>query len=608
LKAVRNKKAIILVLLVVIAQILTACAQEQGAQRATAYVFLTPTPTVTPPFLAVPNITPTATATPVNPTETPLPTATLPPTPIVAPTPVKAVETLITNNEFGVSGWTDTRVNWSPNGLHYIVQIVNEPDSLDFYFLVRPPASIVTSYRLSRSAINTMLWSADGRYLSFIAQDSEGNAGPVRLIDTAGAAQTPTEIFKGPCTSANWLGKAKLIATCGTNVFSLDITLKTQPENIFKLDENGRFPGSPTPLNLVARSIPSPDGKIIAVFGLQRAPANSTKPPVGEIGFLDVETRKFSVLDRAGRPVAPVEWTPDSKALVLRNLTADWNVAYTFDFYLADPLKLKITQNLSKSNPNCDPVLTKQDCQGIKPSPYQTSSIMFSPDGTRYLITGIKYTSRPTVGLQAQEQVYLGTLKDGKITKISEQPAGSKLAGTMWLSDTRYYFSAIAENGGTRAFIDNKPVTVVPTPEKKVSAIDEGGSVRLYQAPPENTPTQPIVVIATNPPETPTPQRTATPLPPTLAATSPVPNEANPTAGLVTVAPNLLTPEPTVTLKPTLPPLPTNSPTPSVSAKSPVVFGYFLSPKTNWLIALERIATAGKPVQFQLRLLPFTLK
>jgi hypothetical protein len=610
LKTFSSKKVFVLALMVVVTQLLIACAREPEAPRSTSYIFATATPTLTPPFQAVPNITPTATPTPINPTETPLPTATLPPTPIVAPTPVKPVETVLSNNELGIAGWTDTRVSWSPDGMHYVLQIINEPDSLDFYFLIRPPASIVASYRLSRTAYNTFAWSANGQYLSYIAQDSEGNAGAVRLIDTQGSAQAPTEVFRGPCTSAGWLGADKLIATCGTNVFNLDISRKNQPENIFKLDENGRFPGAPTPLNLVARSLPSPDGKTIAVFGLQRAPANSTKPPIGEVGFLDVETRKFSVLDRNNRPVAPVEWTPDSKFLILRNITADWNVAYTFDFYLADPQKLKISQNLSKSNPDCDPVLAKQDCQGIKPSPYQTSSILFSPDSTRYLITGIKYTSRPTIGLQEQPQVFVGTTKDGKLTKLSEPSVGNKLTGTQWLSGNRYFFSTVGENGGARVFIDNKQVSVAPVlVQTKVSGIDEGGSVRLYQAPATPAPTtEPVVIIATNPPETPAPTRTPSPTSPpgtTVPANTPA---ISPTGSLITAVPNLLTPEATPSPRPTLPPLPTNSPTPALSAKSPVVFGYFLSPKTNWLIAIERIASAGKPVQFQLRLLPFTLK
>jgi len=624
----RNRLVALVVVLAVLAQLVVACGGEDSPGPTLSGI-QTATSTVTPPFAAAAAMTATPTldlaVSYVPPTSS---STAVPPTPIVAPTPLVPKETLLTADDLGISTWGDTQISWSPTGNQFLLQAANPNDPLSFYFLIRPPSSVVASYKLSRSVFGTFAWSPDNRYLSFIQQDADGNAGPVKLIDTQGAAYQPIELFKGPCTSAVWLTGAKLLATCGNVIYSLtvDPTNKTAPENIFKLDEQGRLPGSPVALTLIARAMPSPDGKTLAVFGLQTALAG--KVPVGEIGFLDLQSKKFSVLDRNDRPVAPVDWTPDSKNLILRNLTADWTVSYTFDFYLASLDKLKVTTNLTKSNPKCDPILGKPECQGVQASIFQTSRIVFAPDGNRYFVTGLRYVPRANVGLQTAERILSGTLSDGKLTQVVEQAAGGKIVGLTWLPNGHYFYSYVLDTGGAKAFYDNKAVTLgpaqsfptptptvapspspsptvlatttaAPTPEPPAPTTKAGvdGSVFALGVPALQTVTttaaSTTTVAALTP--TPSPNTGIEPVRSPSPAASVSPTE-NPTAIL-----------PTLTPLPTQKPQPLPTPAPRVSKEKPLIYGFYASPTGNWIASVERVSD-DKVVQFQLRMLPFNQK
>jgi hypothetical protein len=373
-----------------------------------------------------------------------------------------------------------------------------------------------------------------------------------------------------------------------------------QPESIFKLDEQNRFPGSPLSLSLIVRALPSPDGKTLALFGLQTSA--TAKIPIGEVGFLDLATKRFNVLDRNDRPVAPVEWTPDSKYLILRNLTVDWTVGYTYDFYLAETGNYKITTNLTKSNSKCDPVLSKSaSCQGQQASTYQTSRILFAPDGNRYFVTGLRYVPRPSIGLQTAERLLTGTVIDGKLSQVIEHSPGGKIVGLTWLPNGRYFYSWVADEGGSKAYLDGKAYTVTTTTQSRPTtpttraAGDDSGSVRGFSfqqtSPVSNSP-----VSSTQAPST------------TAAGNTPVPTisittSENPTTIVVTIP---VTP-PTPVILPTIKPEPTPTPTPKASKDRPILYGYYVSPTGNWLASLEKISL-DQAVQFQLRLIPVNLK
>jgi hypothetical protein len=63
-----------------------------------------------------------------------------------------------------------------------------------------------------------------------------------------------------------------------------------------------------------------------------------------------------------------------------------------------------------------------------------------------------------------------------------------------------------------------------------------------------------------------------------------------------TPIPPTRTPDPNATI----------SPTPQPAYPRPVA--YYMSPAGNWLLVIERVAAADKVVQFQVRLVPYTLK
>jgi hypothetical protein len=563
------------------------------------------------------------------------------------PTPTTPAEAVVTADDLGITGWTDTEVSWSPTGDQFLLLSLRGEDQFDFYFLVRPPGSPTASFKLSRTTFGSLDWSPDGRYLSYIDQDAEGNPGPVQVIDTTAGIIQPRELLKGPCTNAAWLSASKLIAACGLAVYSLspDGNSANPPEPLYKLD-GGRFPGSTMDLLLIARALPSPDGKQVAMYGLAR---QKSSLPLGEIGFVEVGSGKFNLLDRNNRAVAMVDWTPDSKYLVLRNIMGDWAVPYTFDFYLADPARQRIVQNLTKSNDKCDPVLgTKPDCQGLQPSAYQVERLLFAPDGNRYLFTGKRYIAQPGVALDTAERLAVSALSGAKADKPTELTPGDHIIGATWLPNGHYFYTRSPLKGSAVPVLDGQPATLKSaalstliksgTPQAKTPRATATGT-RIAAS---NQPFTSNAVLEA-PQSEGTPSTFLTPSPTSLgqsgAAVPPTPAPTGPTD---TPGPTTVPPSPTATQPVVFPSVTTSvgpagtqilkvytatpeakaptvprsaitpkgnagpSPTPDTVQLRPIAF--YASPMGNWVISVERIAGTDKSVQFQLRLIPFSVK
>ncbi len=607
---------------VLIAGLLTACGDEPLPTPNLAEV-ATPVdnarPTVTPPFQAATNITPTPTANPaaVQPTSARLsPTASVPlSTPIIQPTPTTPIEGEITSDDLGISAWADTNVLWSPRGDIFMLQVMREGTDGDFYYLVRPPESVQSSFRLPRGVYGTLAWSPDGRYLSYIERDSDGASGPVKLIDTQRDITRERKLFSGPCTGASWLATGKLVAACGTSVYLLPTDDAAEngakadnPETLFKL-ENGRFPGSNIDLSLLVNVLPSPDGTALAMFGLRK---QKGVLPLGEIAFYNLANKKLEVLERNNRPVTLVDWTPDSKYVILRNLTGDWAVPYTFDYYLADPAKLKITINLTKSNDKCDPVLgSKPECQGTIPSTIQSSGVVFAPDGDRYFFTGLRYVARPGAALATAERLSSNRLSASKEEKLTETAAGERIIGLTWLPNGHYFYSVGLGNTSAKAFLDGKALEVgggsrtnrvvpksSPVPTKSGAGAVSGFSLNQAQAVtpiPETPGSSPVSTTPAAP--------SATALPPTVT-TTPIPRGTS-LLGFETVTAQARTPNvppPTRTTDPNI------TPTANASTQFPRPVAYYMSPTGNWVLSVERVAAPDKIVQFQARLIPYILR
>lgn len=652
----RFKLFLTLVVVLLFANLLVACGE--ATQPTPDYsTILTPAsdlkPTSTPPFQAAPNITPSPTA---EATATTRPDATptiVPNTPILKPTPTIPEEGILTSDELGLGTWSDTEILWSPKGEAFLLHILRENADTDLFYVVRPPDSVQGGFSLTRSTFASMSWSPDGRYLSFIAKEGDSAAGQVKVIDLENNPSRDRKAFAGPCTGASWSAPGKLIASCGLAIYMLDDELepngKTEaPEQLFKL-ENNRFPGSDVELSLIFNALPSPDGTTLAIFGLRKQRTNSALP-LGEIGFFNLTTKKLQVLNRDNRPVTMVEWTPDSKGLLLRNITGDWAVPYTFDFYLADPTTLKISQNLTKTNDKCDPVLgTKPDCQGLQPSTIQSSRIYFSPTADRYFYVASRYVSRPGSALTIAERLYSRKTKgDTKTEQVIETAPGDKIAGFTWLPNGRYFYSvAGAGNTAAKAYLDGKIVevtpkrsatpgtrSVTPAPTKSGSLpAPSGGALSGFglfaQAEPVTTTVAPPPAQTTAAPNTtaPAPEPTQAPAPTTTApvnTTAPATTQSGEPAPTQTVTPlprgtsllrfDTATAEARFTATPTVvrtappaAPRATEPPTTPVNGL-PRVAAYYLAPSGNWMLAVERIATAEKAVQFQVRLIPYLVR
>ncbi len=643
----QSKNYFWLLVVLMLAGLLVACgdAPTPTADYSGALTVYASRPTVTPPYQPVSNVSPAASSSSVAatvPVAQVFPTVTVAqPTPIFIPTPGTPTEAVITSDDLGISGWTETEINWSPKGDQFILHVMRGEDQADFYFLMRPPNSPVASFKLSRTTFGAINWSRDGKYLSYIDQDLDGNPGPVKLIDTVNAPTIVRELSKGPCTNVAWLNPTKLVAACGTIIYGLSIEGDAKPDVIYKLDGT-RFPGSNLDLSVVARALPSPNGAYLAMFGLAR---QKSSVPLGEIAFLDLNNSKVSILDRNNRAIAMVDWTPDSKYLVLRNLTGDWAVPYTFDFYLADPAKQKIVQNVTKTNEKCDPVLgAKADCQGLQPSPYQALRLSVAPDGSRYFFTGVNYVAQPGAALETVELVTGGTI-NGKQEKPVKMVLNDKIVGFSWLPNNHYFYSVSPLRGAAKAFLDGKPLALKSnalntlitsgTPVPRASAksgptVTRGAAIlssnisgleqttgtpstfltpstspnRVIGDPPAPATATPPVSGSPNPSPSPSPAPTATaPIIFPSITTGVVPN------GTQIIQVYTATPEKaTATPRPVNPATPRSTPTvtPDTNQLRPMAF--FISPTGNWVISLERIAGVDKPVQFQLRLIPYSLK
>ncbi len=663
----------VLALLILLLSLLTACGNEQRPTPDYSNILTPPqnpnlTPTVTAPFQAVSIPTPQSTSTLPSPTTsevlpTPEPTATIPGpseqptivnTPIIKPTPATPADGMLTSDDLGISTWSDSDVTWAPTGDVFMLHVLRENSDGDFYYMVRPPDSIIGSFRLSRDLASSMVWSPDGRFLAYIEKDPATSAGPVVLIDSQRDTTRNKKIFAGPCTNVTWQAPGKLVAACGLAVYLLSTEQDgSQPETLFRLD-NGRFPNSNIDLGLIYTAIPSPDGNSLAIFALRR---QKGPIPIGEVGFYNLNTRKIGLLDRKDRPITVVDWTPDSRYLVLRNLVGgEWLAAYTFDFYLADPQNLQITKNLTRSNDKCDPVLgAKPECQGAAASAaaVQSQRVLFAPDGDRYFFSGLRYGVTAGTPLSSAERLTNANISGGTLAQVLETKAGERVMGLTWLPNGHYFYSVGLGDTAAKAFLDGKPLEVPlrglpiqpktspgPTPTKTGSGSLQGFSLLEQGLPPLTEHALEPVATAAPPPPTTGPVATKVPAPlitsPVVTAVPPV--GTSPVAPVTT--PTLPPPSQALTVTPLPPgtsllgfdtvtaqarstptPYPTpiiyptpviNTPTPAPTATpQPVVprpVAYYISPSGNWLLAVDRIATSDKTVQFQVRLLPFSVK
>lgn len=651
------------VILLLISLVLAACGDspKPTPDYSSALTPIASRPTVTPPYLPATNITPeptgVASAAPVAlaPTPTSAAPTAVPPTPLLIPTPSSPTEGVLTADSLGITGWTDTEINWSPTGDQFVLHTLRGEDQFDFYFLVRPPASPTASFKLSRTVYGSIVWSPDGRYISYIDQDAEGNPGPVRVIDTVNGLTQPRELFKGPCTNAAWLSASKVVAACGQAVYVLnpEVESNPSPDVLYKLD-GGRFPGSTMDLNLIVRALPSPDGAMVAMYGLAK---QKSSLPLGEIAFLTVASNKLTILERNNRAVAMLDWTPDSKYLVLRNLTGDWAVPYTFDFYLADPARQRILQNLTRSNDKCDPVLgAKPECQGLQPSPYQATRLIFGPDSNRFLTTGVRYLAQPNVALETVERLSQGALSGGKQDKPLELASGERVVGLTWLPNGHYFYSRSPLKGPAQAVLDgqvvtlnspalnalvksgtpqaNKTTSTSPRPTvtgTRIASADQGFNANNTDdteiannntavtpgslGTPPGSPSIPALSPtptgnAAAPAGTPAPtQPIVFPTVPTQSVSFPGAGSTITPAGTQIINIYTATPEPrspTPASRPSPTPKASVTPRPDTVQLRPI--GFYASPPGNWVISLERIASNDKSVQFQIRLIPFSLK
>jgi len=175
----------------------------------------------------------------------------------------------------------------------------------------------------------------------------------------------------------------------------------------------------------------SPDGVYLAL----ELACNCASPWSG-VGVVNVESGEVRLLVDGGRPVG---WSPDRK-IVLQNVTGDYAIGYTYDFYTVDPADGTLT-NLTRSNPDLDPLVDGWD--NYVPAAYETFRLAWGPDGqyivsTRHFLGEDASTLPPALGFAvygapgtlieehfgSQEAWYVfpAWLPDGKVGYLEAEP------------------------------------------------------------------------------------------------------------------------------------------------------------------------------------------
>lgn len=102
--------------------------------------------------------------------------------------------------------------------------------------------------------------------------------------------------------------------------------------------------------------------------------------PFSGVATVNLTNRETQFIE-AGRLTG---WSPDGGMLIFEIVSGDWDAAYTFDIYGADPASGEIT-NLTQSNPGHDPITDSWD--PLKLAVYQTREIHWASGGEYLYIT-----------------------------------------------------------------------------------------------------------------------------------------------------------------------------------------------------------------------------
>lgn len=420
---------------------------------------------------------------PIPNTPTPLPTQ-VPPTPAPtatpAPTPTPSADMNVTLKNTLGSVWKRADVIWSPDSRFLAVTFWADVAAQTYLVDSRTGESFELT--TDEGNVGLVAWSPDGRRIAGVAGDDMDLSRQGVWSFAGGYA---IKLIDGVCEDLAWSPDSKtLAATCelvdngpdanpqlggfwgGGQLWRVD----ADGENARRLVDLVMLPliawSSGTAFDLARHPVWSPDGRQIAFEARSGIRALTPEMGVGVMGA-NGESARLVV----AQPVWLGGWLANDR-LIIRSHTAQPSARdYADDFYAVDLATEKL-ENLTRSNPDCDP-LQDVTCKGAKRQvSLDPDYFGLAPGRTKYFF---RATSRSEIigGKADGDWLIVNTFppSDLALEQSVERtdPEGNRLGFAAWLNDGRLAYVR---------YIGVDPKQGVPGGSVRVQLIVDGKLVR----------------------------------------------------------------------------------------------------------------------------------
>jgi len=384
---------------------------------------------------------------PLPPTPTPVPTpVSLTATPTVRPAPTATASANLNiklENTLG-TGWTRGEVIWSPDSR--FVAVTFWADTLAQTYVVDSRTGESFELTTDEGNVGLVAWSPDGKR---IAGASGGDMDSERQGVWSFAGGYTTKLLGGVCEDLAWSPDGNtLVATCELVVREPDADPRMGGGQLWRVDASGQnarrlvdlviLPlvawSSGTAFDTARHPVWSPDGKQIAFEARSGIRSLMPEMAVGVMGTGGESARLV-----VARSVWLGGWLADDR-LIVRSHTAPPSVEdYTDDFYAVD-LTTDQLENLTRSNPNCEP-LQDVTCRGAQRQvSLDVDYFGLAPSRAKYFY---RAASRNEIvgGQSFKDWLIVNTFPSSDLTFEQSieraDPAGERLGSAVWLNDGR---------------------------------------------------------------------------------------------------------------------------------------------------------------------------
>lgn len=380
-----------------------------------------------------------------------LPAPTSAPTAVPAPTPTASGNVNVAlQNTLGV-GWTRGDIVWSPDGRLLAVTFW-AGDSAQSYIV---DSRTGESFEMTTDDgnIGLVAWSPDGKRIAGVAGE-DMDVGRRGVWSFAGGQAF--KLLDGTCEDLAWSPDSSvLVATCELLDRGPDVTpqlgglwgggqlwrVDASGQNARRLIDLFTLPlvawSSGTAYDAARHPIWSPDGRQIAFEARSSLKALTPEMAVGVMGA-NGESARLVV----ARPVWLGGWLAGDRLIVRSHTAQPVAQDYTDDFYAVD-LATDQLQNLTRSNPDCEP-LQDVTCGGASRQISLGADYFGLAPGRRQYF--YRATSRAEIigGRTIKDWLVVNTYPPSDLTLEQSvertEATGERLGFVRWLNDGRLAF------------------------------------------------------------------------------------------------------------------------------------------------------------------------